>query len=114
MRGGRLTQVVADLDRHFGFLTNYDGMMSELYKMKQEPYELVSYFGIRLQQQVSAITGEYPEKMRLREQWRYISERFYKGLRPKICNPLKYLVGRPGGATYDDLIDEAHKMKGQA
>ena len=49
LRGGRLTQVVADLDRHFGFSTNYDGMMSELYKMKQEPYELVSYFGIRLQ-----------------------------------------------------------------
>ena len=52
--------------------------------------------------------------MRPREQQRYVSERFYEGLRPEICNPLKYLVGQPGGATYDDLIDKAHKMEGQA
>ena len=45
-QGSHLDQVVEDLDRHFGFSTNYDGMMSELYKMKQEPYELALFFGI--------------------------------------------------------------------
>ena len=45
-QGSLLDQVIADLDCHFGFATNYNGMMSKLYKMKQEPYELVSCFGI--------------------------------------------------------------------
>ena len=109
-----LDQVVEDLDRHFGFSTNYDGMMSELYKMKQEPYELASFFGIWLQRQIAAIAGEYSDKMWPEEQGRYASEQFYKGLRPEIRNPLKYLMGRPGGLTYADLIEEARKMEGQA
>ena len=33
LRGGHLDQVVEDLDWHFGFSTNYDSMMSELYKI---------------------------------------------------------------------------------
>ena len=47
--GSHLNQVMEDLDRHFGFSTNYDGMMSELYKMQQGLYELASFFGIRLE-----------------------------------------------------------------
>ena len=73
-QGGHLDQVVEDLDRHFGFSTNYDGMMSEMYKMKQEPYELASFFGIWLQRQIAAIAGEYPDKMWPEEQGRYASE----------------------------------------
>ena len=64
--GSQLDQVIADLDRHFGFATNYDGMMSELYKMRQEPHESVSYFGIRLQRQIAAIAGEYPHLFQIR------------------------------------------------
>ena len=47
--GSHLNQVMEDLDHHFGFSTNYDGMMSELYKMQQGLYELASFFGIRLE-----------------------------------------------------------------
>ena len=57
----KLDQVIADLDRHFGFATNYDGMMSELYKMKQELFESVSYFGIHLQRQIAAKAGRISE-----------------------------------------------------
>ena len=32
----------------------------------------------------------------------------------EIRNPLKYLMGRPGGLTYADLIKEARKMEEQA
>ena len=113
-RGGQLDQVIADLDRHFGFATNYNGMMSELYKMKQEPYESVSYFGIRLQRQIAAIAGEYPHQMGPEDQERASRNRFYEGFRPELKNPLKYLVGRPEGATYSDLIEEARRMEGRA
>ena len=113
-RGSQLDQVIADLDRHFGFATNYDGMMSELYKMRQEPYETVSYFGIRLQRQIAAIAGEYPHQMGPEDQERASRNCFYEGLRSELKHPLKYLVGRAEGATYSDLIEEARRMEGLA
>ena len=113
-RGSQLDQVIADLDRHFGFATNYDRMMSELYKMRQEPFETVSYFGIHLQRQIAAIAGEYPHQMGPEDQERASRNRFYEGLRSELKNPLKYLVGRPEGATYSDLIEQARRMEGLA
>ena len=113
-RGRQLDQVIADLDRHFGFATNYDGMMSELYKMRQEAFESVSYFGIRLQRQIAAIAGEYPDQMGPEDQERASRNRFYEGLRGELKHPLKYLVGRPEGATYSELIEEARRMEGRA
>ena len=82
--------------------------------MKREPYELASFFGIRLQRQIAAIAGEYPHKMQPEEQGRYASKQFYKDLKPEKRNPLKYLIGRSGGMTYADLIEEARKMGRQA
>ena len=74
-RGSQLDQVIADLDRHFGFATNYDGMMSELYKMRREPYETVSYLGIRLQRQIA---GEYPHQMGPEDQERASRKAFMR------------------------------------
>ena len=106
--------MIADLDHHFGFATNYDGMMSELYKMKQEPFESISYFGIWLQRQIVAIAGKYPHQMGPEDQERASRNRFYEGLRPELKHPWKYLVGRPEGAMYSDLIEESRRMEGQA
>ena len=113
-QGSQLDQVIADLDRHFGFATNYDGMMSELYKMKQEPFESVSYFRIRLERQIAAIAGKYPHQMGPEDQERASRNRFYEGLRSELKHPLKYLVGRPEGATYSDLTEEVRGMEGRA
>ena len=82
--------------------------------MRQEPYETVSYFGIRLQRQIAAIAGEYPHQMGPEDQERASRNRFYEGLRSELKHPLKYLVGRPEGATYSDLIEEARRMEGLA
>ena len=92
--------MIADLDCHFGFATNYNGMMSELYKIRQKPFESVTYFGIRLQRQIAAIAGKYPHQMGPEDQERASRNRFYEGLHSE----LKYLVGQPEGATYSDLI----------
>ena len=46
-----------------------------------------------------------------KEQGRYAYEWFYDGLRHEIRNPLKYLMGRLGGTTYTDLIDETWNLE---
>ena len=48
------------------------------------------------------------------DQERASRNRFYEGLHPELKNPLKYLVGRPEGATYSYLIEEARRMEGRA
>ena len=82
--------------------------------MRQEPFETVSYFRIRLQRQIAAIAGKYSHQMGLEDQERASWNRFYEGLRSELKHPLKYLVGRPKGATYSDLIEEARRMEGLA
>ena len=61
--------------------------MSELYKMRQEAFETVSYFGIRLQRQIAAIAGEYPHQMGPEDQERASRDRFYEGLRSELKAP---------------------------
>ena len=82
--------------------------------MRQEAFESVSYFGIHLQRQIAAIAGEYPDQMGPEDQERASRNRFYEGLRGELKHPLKYLVGRPEGATYSELIEEARRMEGRA
>ena len=48
------------------------------------------------------------------DQERASRNRFYEGLRGELKHPLKYLVGRPEGATYSELIEEARRMEGRA
>ena len=69
---------------------------------------------IRLQRQIAAIAGEYPHQMGPEDQERASRNRFYEGLRSELKHPLKYLVGRPEGATYSDLIEEVRRMEGRA
>ena len=58
----------------------------------------MSYFGIRLQRQIAAIAGEYPDQMGPEDQERASRNRFYEGLRGELKQSSE-VFGRTSGGS---------------
>ena len=98
------------LDGHYGNVLTRDGLISELYAMRQTYEETVTAYGVRLVNTIGELQSEFPKEMPPKKAKQVVVERLYGGLRSEFQGPLSYLMDDPR-LTYEKLIKEARRLE---
>ena len=113
-----LKELVEGLDDYFGVVIDYDAMCRALYNIKQDAYETVAEFAVRLCRQLCMLKHEFPEHFsgttELEEEIK--RDRFFGGLRPALRSAMNYTKsnGPNGGpSSYKQLLVTARQLEAE-
>ncbi len=101
--------IMQELNRFYGTMLTFDGLMNMLYAIKQEFKEPMTQYTIWLSSALKTIKRTFPHHYCRSALDNDQYEWFYEGLKPHIKQALRYLFKE--GGNYAELFQEVHKIE---